>query len=245
MTAHPYLNGYNTLPALSKVTEPYFEDVNRKDEKLKALESQNCLLEHNMTPEIYEAVCQFILQNHPLQLTNHPLEAPYTFPNLALQIQEDLAIHRLQDGKDWLAATHICFPSNWWPEEKIGKTFQEIHEPVPGMNLKNSRKLVETSIFKGPFQRYVWGLVYEPASNGHPSIPKKSFSLEKPEFYVKVETQMMVGFPEQSCLLFILRQKLLSATEINQPALLSALKQMTPAQKEYKGITEELIAYLT
>lgn len=73
---------------------------------------------------------------------------------------EDFLIHRIDDQKDYLSSVHVCFPSHWYPEDKIGKSFNEIHQPVP-MNLKNSDKLVRAMVNGGIFERFVWSIVYE------------------------------------------------------------------------------------
>jgi hypothetical protein len=203
---HPYKSGYSLLPQLKKVSfDNIFLVTADKDryleEKKKSLTTQNCFLEHGITPEIYETVCRFIVEHYP-----DNLEEPYNFCNLAMQIQEDLAIHRISDDNDWLAATHICLPSSWNPEEKLGKNFNQIHEPIPGMNLSNSRKLIEAAIYHGPYERFVWGLIYENELNYHPSIQRRPFDKNNPTFFVKVERQIMAGLPEHKSMLFILRQ---------------------------------------
>jgi len=240
---HPYKSGYSVLPQLKKVTSDIFQITPDRDRYLEqkkiSLETQKCFLQHDMTDEIYESACDLIRIWYP-----EILEPPYNFCDLAMQIQEDLAIHRLSDDSDWLAATHICMPSSWSPEEKIGKSFNEIHEPIPGMSFNNSRKLIEASISHGPFERFVWGLIYEDELNYHPSISRKPFDPENPFFLVKVERQIMYGIPQHKAMLFILRQHLLTETEVDKPDLYKALSGMTPEQKAYKNIPEALLTYL-
>lgn len=210
------------------------------EEKKKSIKTQPCFLEWHCNKEIYDDVCNYIVANYP-----QPLYEPWSFDHIAMQIEEDLAIHRMNEDADWLAATHICFPSSWAPEEKIGKPFNVIHEPIPGMNLKNSNKLVEAMIMNGPYERFVWGLIYEDELNYHPSLKRKTFDPENPFFLVKVERQIMVSFPEQQAVLFVLKQYYLNESEIDTPALLNSLLSMTPEQKQYKSIPECLIDYVT
>lgn len=241
---HPYKSGYSLLPQLKKVSQdnvflPSSDKSRFLEQKKLSLQTQKCFLEHQMDDSVYDAACQFIVKNYP-----DKLDEPYNFCNLAIQIQEDLAIHRISDDSDWLAATHICYPSGWSPEEKIGKNFNEIHEPIPGMNLSNSRKLIEASIYHGPYERFVWGLIYEDELNYHPSIQRKQFDPENPFFLLKVERQIMAGLPEQKAMLFVLRQFLIPESEVDKTALHKAITGMTPEQRAYKNIPDDFLVYL-
>lgn len=243
MIYHAYKPGYSVLPQLKKIEiKDIFQisnNLNRYlEEKKISIKNQKCFLEHNITDEIYKAACDFIITNYPVKL-----EEPYDFCNIAMQIQEDLAIHRLDENTDWLAVTHICCPSSWSPEEKIGESFDKIHEVIPGMSLKNSRKLIE-AMTSGVYERYVWGLIYENELNYHPSIIRKGFDRLNPQFWVKVERQIMVGLSEYKSLLFILKQTLIPEDEVDKPLLRNALVGMTNEQKRYKSISEDLIEYL-
>lgn len=229
------------MPQLSKVVDPVFCVSTDRDrylsEKRKSLTSQKCFLEHEMLPEIYDYVCDFIKKNYPLSINGN-------FFEVLPQIQEDIAIHRLSQDGDWLAATHICLPSSWSPEEKIGKSFDQIHEIIPGMSLKNSRKLLEASIFRGPFERFVWGLIYEDELNYHPSLVRKPFDIENPFFMVKIERQIMWGLPQFNSLLFILRQFLIPESEVDKHSLYKSINSMTSEQMVYKKIQKEFLSYL-
>jgi hypothetical protein len=81
----------------------------------------NCLLSGDQL----KLSAKFELQEHPLYLN--------MFDALASQLQEDLAVWQLQGDQDWLAALHVCAPNQWAPAEKIGKTFSQSHQSVPGM----------------------------------------------------------------------------------------------------------------
>jgi hypothetical protein len=241
---HPYKSGYSLLPQLKKVsTDDIFlvtaDKTRYLEQKKLSLQTQKCFLEHKMEEAIYDAACSFIVDHYP-----DGLDEPYNFCNLAMQIQEDMAIHRISDETDWLAATHICCPSSWSPEEKIGKNFNQIHEPIPGMNLSNSRKLIEAAIYHGPYERFVWGLIYEDELNYHPSLLRKQFDQDDPVFFVKVERQIMAGLPEHKSMLFVLRQFLIPEHEVDVPALHKAISGMTPEQRKYKNIPDEFLSFL-
>ena len=112
------------------------------------------------------------------------------------------------------------------------------------MNLKNSRKIIEAMVFNGPYERFVWGLIYENELNYHPSLTRKPFDSNNPFFMVKVERQIMCGFPQHKTMLFVLRQYLIPEDQVDKVALYEALSGMTPEQKAYKNIPESLIEYV-
>lgn len=241
---HVYKAGYSVLPQLTKIAaQDVFLPVNDRSffmqQKQIAMKNHRCFIEQDITDEIYRDVCDFIVANYP-----DALDPPYTFQNLAQQMQEDLAIHRMSEAGDWLAATHVCFPSGWSPEETVGKSFNQIHEVIPGMKLTNSRKLVHASIHSGPYERFVWGILYEHKIDCHPSIPWKPFDPNNPFFLIKVERQVMYGLPQYNAMLFVLRHFFISEADADKPALLQTVLGMTTEQKEYKGITQDFIDYL-
>lgn len=245
MPYHAYRNGYSTLPNLRKlqVNEVFEEDnydsILIQKEKKEALKNQQCFFEHN-NPEIFYDICkQFIIENYPGKINSN------NYKDITKELNEDFLIHRIDGDKDYLSSAHVCFASHWLPEEKIGKSFDEIHQPVP-MNLKNSKKLVEAAIYGGMFERFVWSVIYEKRYNFHPRLPYKKFDKNKPEIHVKIERQVTVGFPEYNFCLFILRQYLIEEKDLNKNALSNAIKNMTVDQKIYKSLEnyEDLINYL-
>ncbi len=182
----------------------------------------------------------------------------------ALQIQEDLALCRVQGEHDSLCALHVCSPSHWSPEEKIGKSFVEIHAPVPGIEKLNrtASQMVQAMIHKGPFVRFVWSFVTDRRLNHHPDAPPawdptewkgRSFQIEKdPPFHLRVERQTTFGFPHLNFALFTIRVSFWDGNEIRMNEkkcqnLLGVLHSMSPASRRYKGVADcfaELIAWL-
>lgn len=252
MVYHAYEEGYSVLPRLKKLEGPIFVVDEAYDrfvtEKAEAVAHQPCFVEQGMTDELYEVLCDFIRRESSV-IDASPAAAPKTrFDRLLMRLQEDVAVHRLDETTDRLACAHVCFPSAWRPEEKIGRPLAEIHAPVPGLRLDNSRKLVEAMVYGGPFERYVWGVIFEDRINGHPRFPKAKFDPTAPRVFVKIERQVTYGLPEFGAAAFVLRQHLLPEPEIDKPALVTALRGMTPEQRAYKGFDgcfDELIAYLS
>ena len=232
---HPYKEGYHVRPALEKLEEePFHIDVHYDDyirEKYRALYKQKVQLEHDCNPNIISAAESFIKSK--ADWVNHG-----SLNFMALQIQEDFAIHRVKDGRDWLAYTNISFPSSWKPEDKIGRPLAEIHSPIPGINLEASYKMAESCTRKGPFRRFVWTPIFENKINFHPDLPKKKFDPENPFIRVKVERQITWPFPELDCFLFILRQYIV---EPDIKELYKACSAMNEEQRKYKGVEQNFV----
>lgn len=245
MDLHAYKNGYSTLPNLKKIKAEEVFEKDRKEsyliqkEKKEALKNQIYHKEHN-NPVNFNEVCEnFIVNNYPIKLNGN------NYLDIAKEIDEDLIIHRIENGEDYTSSVHVCFPSHWLPEEKIGKSFNEIHKPVP-MNLQNSSKLVSAIINGGIFERYVWGVIYEKRYNSHPRFESKKFNKQNPQVNIKVERQVTVGFPEHQFCLFILRQYIIEEHQIDKKALLNSIESMNYEQKKYKSLLdcEDLLYYL-
>jgi hypothetical protein len=237
---HVYKNGYSVLPNLKKLdNEPIFlnnKTFNYLEEKKKAIQNQKCFFEHDINEEIYQVVCDFINSQTNLKLNK--------FEEIAMNIQEDIAIHRIKQNKDWLAACHICFPSGWLPEEKIGKDFKDIHSVIPGMNLSNSSSLARSMVFNGPFVRFVWSVVYERKINSHPSIKLNRFDINNPKIWIKIERQITYGFKQIESALFVIRQEIIEPEDIDYKSLYKSCRDMSDNQKKYKGITTDLLDWL-
>lgn len=229
---HPYKDGYSTLPGLGKIGpgEVWERDQGESRalmlEKDYTLASRRCYWEHECPGEMLEVVSSWVRDWHPW----HPVGS---FEDVGRSIPEDILVHRVSSGGDWLAAAHVCFPSGWLPEEKMGLTWEEIHRPVP-MDLSSSSRIVRAMVHSGPFERFVWSVVYDARYDFHPSRERSSFSPGNP--LVKVERQVTVPFPELGCCLFILRQYLVR--DYDREALARSIEGMDARQREYKGLVD-------
>jgi hypothetical protein len=176
---------------------------------------------------------------------------------LAMQVQEDLALVEISPaGDNRIKALHLCFPNHWAAEDKIGQTFLTSHAPVPGMEKLNPRanQLLASLLNRGPFVRFAWGLATDNRLNHHPIAPEnidieqwqgRHFDPTHPELYLRVERQVLKGFPAINTILFTIRTyfydvaSLIQSDDIRQ-ALLSALRSMSPESQRYKGLTPSL-----
>lgn len=194
-----------------------------------------------------------------------PLSPPYAdaFDALCCQIPEDIAIIRAAPGRgDWIAALHLCSPSHWGAEAKIGGDFRATHAPVPGFERVNQAapSLVAAMIERGPFVRFVWGVSGDARLNHHPEPPPgvdpaawrgRAFrsDAEGPPCWVRVERQALWGLPEVGAALFAIRTYLLDGNAVRadpaERALLRAgLLSMSPESRAYKSVADDFDALL-
>lgn len=187
---------------------------------------------------------------------------------LALQVEEDIALVCRFLGKektqDHLGMLHLCSPSHWAAEDKIGMNFFDIHVPIPGIEKINrvADRLVETMVHKGPYVRFIWSFVTDQRLNHHPTPPPgidpvawkgRSFNNEAAiPFYFRIERQVTWGFPHVEASLFTIGVTFMSGAHVKanpyqRDQLISALKSMSPESRVYKGVAgcfDELIAWL-
>ena len=194
-------SSYNMLPKFSKITSPVFLKTNYATRrKLSVYGKYDTIFEHDCSDDIKYYVTDYIVNN---ALPAYRGIFYLDLEKVGFHIYEDFAIHRVVGDKDWLCYAHVSFPNGWFPDKQIGKSYSELHSHIPGMNIKNSKKILDASINNGPYERYVWGIIYDYRMNGHPSIPIKKFDINNPEFYIRVETQFVIGFPKLDSLTLI------------------------------------------
>lgn len=163
---------------------------------------------------------------------------------MAMNLPCDLAIVRREGSRDWTAYLHVCAPSHWDPEAKIGQPFVATHAPIPHFEKVNaaSKGLVEAMVARGPWVRFVWGFESDDELDHQPDrAPGRAFA-ERP-FLVRVERQVLIPLPEQEASIFLIgvafvdRETVLG-DEALWRSLKTALDGMSPAAREYKGVAE-------
>ena len=172
------------------------------------------------------------------------------FDALCCQVQEDVAICQLQDEKDWLAAIHLCSPNHWAPADKIGRPFNAVHAPVPGMEktMPHYFKMLQSAVQKGPFTRFAWGIATDNRLNHLPEAPPGIHQQdwngrridEAARLYIRTERQNLVGFPQCNAFLFTIRTYFYEVEQLanhEKTALWSAVRSMSPETLAYKGLT--------
>jgi hypothetical protein len=248
MSAHPYRDGYRLTPQLRKISPQSIFNGSEAHRAALISAKQSVPAEQvwhadaDCPSELKADVLRFIRSLSP-----DPLPETESLEEIAPHLAEDLVIHRQLANSDRMVFAAVMLPTGWRPPEKLGLSFREIHEVVPGMDLTRSESLVEAVIHGGPFERYVWGVRFAHCWNDHPDRPRKPFDPANPCVLVKLERQVTVGFPEHKALLFLIRQEILPQESLDRPALAQTLRSMTAEQIAYKGLTadlEELVAWL-
>ena len=263
-TQYPFESGvYDVSPGLRPLTGKAFllggfERYRR--ERLAARASRTIYMESGCPEAAKDAAAGFIAARlaaeHPdffelaggrlrCRLTGDAIEiSSGCLEPLLLQVAEDAAVFRIDGAREYLAAASIALPSSWRLEEKIGRGFAEIHEPVPGMKLAQAAAMARSLASKGPYERFAWGLTNEDVLDQH--APAHAEVQPEPLF-IRVERQTTHPLAGCGAWLFTIRPSNTPADRLTQDqreALARALESMTAAQAAYKGVsrTGEAIA---
>ncbi len=87
---------------------------------------------------------------------------------LSLAFAEDFAVI---DGRNalipWLA---VCLPSQWAPEDKVGRHFAQVHEPVAdnALLIRAGEHLSRLVTGADRWERFVWTITRHPRLHAHP-----------------------------------------------------------------------------
>ena len=227
--------------------------------------AQGLTLSSRLTSETF-----MLNEDFELLRAESSVEPPYrdALDAFATLLQEDIAIWRRdpETNEEWLAAIHLCFPNHWAAEDKIGRSFNDVHKPVAGFErlARAAPSIVEGMVFKGPFVRFAWGIGTDRELNHHPrrqfgirnaefgmnsgAVHGRRFNPAQPELCLRIERQTLTGFPFAGGSLFTIRTYFLDcATELSpaeRAALISAIQSMTPESLAYKGLAESRDAVL-
>ncbi len=172
----------------------------------------------------------------------------------ARQVQEDLCILE-HDGARWrLTAACVCFPSRWNLQEKIGRTLQEIHGPVPGYD-EELDSPVEDFFNRLHPDRPKWRLNWTVLDTNELHLPSPSAhrSLKLPsdlgDLTFRVERQTLSRLPSSNAVVFTIRNytaplHLLVDRPGQLAGLKDTLKTVTPDVAKYKGWDDLLLPLL-
>jgi hypothetical protein len=151
---------------------------------------------------------------------------------------------------------HLCSPNHWAAEEKIGKSFAGVHEPVAGIEAINLREneWVRTMVNAvDGLMRFAWGVSTDNELNHHPRhAAGRQFDRKNPTAFLRVERQTIWGFPQVGASLFTIRTTFIDCAAIRsrddeRAALISAIRSMSAESLRYKGIDafkDDLIVWL-
>ena len=101
-------------------------------------------------------------------------------------IEDDIVI--MHKGK--LEACFVAFPSSWNAGEKVGKSLNELHEPIADNEalLRASNGIMRAMTSGQSYHRYTWGISSLNGYSNHPLYEKPDFdSLDDLTFRVEHE----------------------------------------------------------
>jgi dimethylamine monooxygenase subunit A len=204
-----------------------------------------------------------------LELAPRPFRsADHAWRELALGLQDDLVVMRLDQEQFVPEYMQVCFPTGWDPAQKYATDLRKIHEPVAeGERLQKSTfSIAQAMVHKGPFVRYVWTLAASNQLSQHPSekiVPsaytKQHTTSQNPTknpinpinpIYLRVERQVTVPLPAWRRSLFLIRVFIapidsVANTVERKHLLCNSLKSMTPEVIAYKGIEPLMQQYFS
>ncbi|MBI1338184.1 MAG: DUF3445 domain-containing protein [Phycisphaera sp.] len=265
----PFESGrYETAMGVRALDGPAFvRDGELERYRVAKSASRATTLYHDCSTEVLQHVWSFVRSEvgkaYGLQLAEQYHTG--TFESLGGQIAEDLAIVCLENDRDWVAMLDVRLPSGWPPEPqeapqapepqeapqapqapegKIGRSFAQVHAPVPGMEKLNlaGASIVKMMIEKPAMERAVWGLQFDDQLDKHPARASMTpFDPASPRVVVRHERQIIVGFPRVRAALFIIRltlHDLVTLSSTQRASLAAALESMWLRQRVYKGVAD-------
>lgn len=146
---------------------------------------------------------------------------------------------RLQGGA-------LCFPTGWALEEKMGRTLDEIHGVVPGLNPALGRPIQQflQRLKPGPaWRRANWGLAATDAWNLHPAraVPAPAPPVRLEALWLRVEEQALVALPRTGGIVFGIRIALHRLDRVAaDPALRAGLRRALETMPEPLAIYKRI-----
>ena len=191
------------------------------------------------------------LTHQPTNLTVD-LSGENALLELAKVLVEDICLLHKADDQWRLVAGVVIFPSRWDLREKIGKTIDEIHRPVPSYG-EQLEPLLSDSFDRltsdRPVWRRNWSLhttpqLHEPRFTGERAIPEN--------YWWRTERQTLTKSPDGKYLLFTIRNRAEPLKWIKNDAdaaqaFAKTLTSLSDSMLDYKRIREDkeaLINYL-
>jgi len=164
-----------------------------------------------------------------------------TILDLAMNVEEDIAI--LKSGK--VIAICFCSPSGFIPAQIVGKSFHEIHQPVPDSDLllKMSDKLTSmmSDSSRGSYRRYVWTITSNPSMSQHPSLKNKIIPESIDDLYFRTESQTTIPIGDNVHMLFTVKVEMNPLKSIwedreKRNLLINSIESMSDDMLDYKNL---------
>ena len=185
-----------------------------------------------------------------------------TLDDAMLAVQEDLVVMRRMgdaDAADAVAAyLHVSFPTGWCPDCTCGRSFLDIHAPVPERHAfaaSNRRRLAQSlfGVARRTTVRFVWTVTPDPGLDRrrcprgvHQSVTASWDGATTAWF--RVERQVIVPLSDALSvfLIRVYRHDVRTLTAAQRDVLRRSVAAMDPALAAYKGLAgdAEVIAAL-
>lgn len=169
------------------------------------------------------------------------------------QVQEDLLLLDGSSAACPLTAGQLCFANRWSLEEKMGRSFLDIHAPVPGFGEQIGRSanlLLERMKAGRPVWRYNWSLVL----GGELDLSTKMYAAVQAKVpavtaancgelcFFRTERQTLARLPQTGAVLFTVHTYRAPLNNLAcDPAwarqFLAVVDSAYPALLAYKGVT--------
>lgn len=159
----------------------------------------------------------------------------------SLWIQEDICILQSIDKQYCLTAASVCSPSNWKLQDKIGRSLDLIHQPVPGYQdalAERVNRLLDGIKPKKPLQRFNWSIQRGNELNWSSESEQAAADQEK---FWRVERQTLLRLPQSGAIVFGIRIFLHSFSTMQKyshfaSTIATILRRLPDEQKRYKGL---------
>ncbi|MFM7750951.1 MAG: heme-dependent oxidative N-demethylase subunit alpha family protein [Opitutaceae bacterium] len=159
-------------------------------------------------------------------------------PDLLVLTRDETGVWRLRGGA-------LCFPTSWALEDKLGRSLEAIHGPVPGLNAAlgpSINQVLGHLSSDTTIERWNWGLAATDELNLHPSrrLPASLPPVDLACLWLRLEHQALIALPRSGGVMFGIRISLhrldgLAGTGPGR-GLARALRSMPAAMAEYKRV---------
>ncbi len=184
---------------------------------------------------------------------------------LGRQVQEDLLIMDATAPGVPLVAGQLCFGAGWSLDDKLGRSFLAIHDPVPGFSDgrvgRSADLLMQRARAAAPTGRIGWSFVSDGTLNHAPCLSAqwraRATTIDATNAgercYLRLERQTFSRLPRTGALLFTIHTYVapLGAVLAEEPGRAKRLARvvgtMPPEMLRYKGMADfvaPLLAYL-
>lgn len=168
--------------------------------------------------EVLDAVVSYFEAHDPARLASwHPHSRELSPLETAAHLTaEDLLVLSPTPSGLVLTSAVVCLPNKWDLLEKIGKTIEEIHAPVPQLNEQLQRKISTFLNALKPDKQY-WRVGWGLATNPDPYQP----SPQSPDLfggaavYVRLERETFTRLPVSNSILFTIATNVIPVDDLD------------------------------